>query len=139
MDNLELRVKITPDGLAKSAAILASNFTPFSSQTALIAKFWCIFDRLTEDQEAAREIIQKEDLLLVTIRLSKNGWYEDDIRYLTKLSVHVRNCLERAYGTGQIKPPLSNLTDQELMEIRNFGQVSLNEFRAVVHGGIAKS
>lgn len=132
MEKVEQGAKITPDGLAAAAAILAGRRTLFATRKGLIATFWHIFDKLVEDQQVARETLEKEEMCSTAVRLSKEGWGEDDIRALRRLSVRVRRTLEHGYELRKITPPLNTLTDQQLLGVRNFGLGALREFRAVI-------
>jgi len=133
MDELERRAKITPDGLAKVAAILASRkFSFFHRERVILDDFWKIFDKLVNDQVEVQEILDKEQAMMAAVHLSLTGWDEEDIKLLMRFSLRVRVCIERGYAQHLIAPPLNKIPDEDLLRVRNFGVGALREFRNII-------
>ena len=123
--------EISPDGIAAAAATLAIKSKYLQEHPNLNAAFWVFFDDLIDDQTRARQDLdeqkEREEKQREGIRL----WELSKWR-VSKLPARAYCVLRRAYSTGDLLKPVTELTDDELLFLRGLGHRTLADIRAVI-------
>ncbi len=110
--------EISPDGIAAAAAALAATSGYAQKCDNLSKAFWCFFDFLLTDQDQVKRELDEQ----------KERKEKECEEMFSGFSVRTSNALRRAY----LPKSLTELTDDDLLEVRMIGPKALAEIRAII-------
>jgi len=129
--HMKKATEISPDGIAAAAATLAIHSKYLQDHKNLFETFWVFFDDLLDSQETAQRALDEEKTRQEKEREGRRLW-ESSQYGVSQLGARARLMLRRAYSSGRLLKPVTELTDDDLLFAGGIGPKTLADIRVLI-------